>query len=286
MKGEAAGRAAGRADGGSFDRTLGTKRVAFLDLDGTIYHGDSVVPGAPEFVSALSARDVATYFLSNNSSRSKRAYVEKLGRMDIPADERRIVLSTDGCAEHLVGEGLTRVYAVGTRSFREELARYGVETGTAEVDAVVLGYDTEATYERLARAAILIGRGLPYFATHPDRTCPSPEGPLPDAGAFAAMFETATGRRPDRVFGKPDASMVEGVLERERARPADCFMVGDRLYTDFALARNVGCEFVCVLTGETTREDIERLSGRAGGSVNEPDGVPDLVVESVAQIIS
>ncbi len=257
-----------------FDRSLRTKRVAFLDLDGTLYRGDSVIPGAPEFVAELGSRGVAAYFLTNNSSRSKRDCARKLASMGIETGEDRIVLSTDGCAEHLARKGLRRVFAVGTRGFREELATRGIETERPDPQAVVLGYDTETTYERLARAALLLRRGLPYFATHPDMTCPSSEGPLPDAGAFAALFEAATGRRPDRVFGKPDPSMVERVLKREEARPEDCFAVGDRLYTDFALARNVGCEFVCVLTGEATREDVKRF-----------DHAPSLVAESVADII-
>jgi HAD superfamily hydrolase (TIGR01450 family) len=266
--------AADNAEPRPFDRSLGTKRVAFLDLDGTLYRGDSVIPGAPEFVAELGARGVAAYFLTNNSSRSRRGCLTKLSSMGIAAEENRIVLSTDGCAEHLSKEGLTRVFAVGTRSFCEELAAHGIEADLPAPQAVVLGYDTETTYERLARASLLIRRGLPYFATHPDMTCPSPEGPLPDAGSFAALIEAATGRRPDRVFGKPDASMVEHVLSYEGAR----FFFNDtattEIYTDFALARNVGCEFVCVLTGEATREDVERC-----------DHAPSLVAESVAHII-
>ena len=274
MSTEAEKNAAGNETTRPFDRSLRMTRVAFLALDGTLYRGDSGIPGAPEFVAELGARGVAAYFLTNNSSRSRRDCTRKLASLGIETEDDRIVLSTDGCAEHLAREGLRRVFAVGTRGFREELAAHGIETELPDPQAVVLGYDTETTYERLARATLLLRRGLPYFATHPDRTCPSPEGPLPDAGAFAALFEAATGRRPDRVFGKPDASMVRHVLGREGARPEDCFAVGDRLYTDFALARNVGCEFVCVLTGEATREDVERY-GHA----------PSLVAESVAHII-
>ena len=252
---------------------LSTKKVFFVDLDGTVYLGDRPILGAVEWIGAQRAAGVRCFFLSNNSSRSKKDYVSKLSRLGIPATESDIVLSTDGVIEYLHRRGLRNVFVLGTGALRRSLeeAAIGVNQGT--IECVVVGYDTELTYEKLARAALLLQKGVEFVSTHRDIVCPTPDGPIPDVGSLLALLETATGRRPSAVFGKPHPEMIAHVLRSQGVGPDDIAIIGDRLYTDFAMAEQVGCDFVLVLSGETRREDVE---GR--------DAQPALIVPSVADI--
>ncbi|MCZ6594043.1 MAG: HAD hydrolase-like protein, partial [Bacteroidetes bacterium] len=111
------------------------------------------------------------------------------------------------------------------------------------------------------------------LATHCDLVCPTSEGLVPDIGSMLALIEATTKKKPVKVFGKPNPEMVEHILIERGVNLAEIAVIGDRLYTDMALARELGCDFVCVLSGETKREDIENL-----------DDLPDLIVNSVAEI--
>src|SRR5260221_6774445 len=130
-----------------------------------------------------------------------------------------------------------------------------------EPDAVVLGFDLTLTYSRLCRAAWWINRKKLFFATNPDLVCPTDEPTtLVDCGSICAALQSATGRAPDAVFGKPDPSMIRGILRRRTLQPAQLAMVGDRLYTDMAMARRAGAMGVLVLTGETTATEAAEWS--------------------------
>ncbi len=250
-------------------------QLFLLDLDGTIYLGDRLIDGAADFLAGLRRRGVDHRFLTNNSSKSRTDYAVKLQRLGIPAEEKQILLSTDGVLAFLAERGVREVYLVGTGSMAEMFRAAGIDIRSQDPRYVVLGYDTELTYEKIAAAAVHLHRGVELLASHPDRVCPSPDGPLPDVGAMLAMFETATGVRPARVFGKPNAEMISHALGGTGCPPDRAAVVGDRLYTDMALARNAGCRFILTLSGETTREDL------AGA-----DDEPDLVVETVGDIFA
>ena len=112
------------------------------------------------------------------------------------------------------------------------------------------------------------------IATHPDKVCPTPEGPIPDVGAFLALFEEATGLKPWKIFGKPNPEMVTHVLKKHRALPEEALMIGDRLYTDMELAWRVGCDSILVLSGETQKKDLMGL-----------DKIPSLVADNIGEII-
>jgi ribonucleotide monophosphatase NagD (HAD superfamily) len=130
-----------------------------------------------------------------------------------------------------------------------------VFTAGDECQAVVLAYDTELTYEKLATSCLLLQRGeVRFLSTHPDLVCPSDKGPLPDAGSFVKLYEAATGRLPELVFGKPNTRVLSPLLERFRRD--EMVMVGDRLSTDKLLAENAGIDFILVLSGEARREDL------------------------------
>ena len=257
----------------TLDKTLVGIKAVFLDLDGTIYLGDNLIEGSLEFLSRLDDAGIKRFFLSNNSSRSVKQYVTKLHGMDIPATEDDVLLSTHDLLSWLTDKGVKQTYLVGTEGMREMLEEVGIETRSTDPQYVVLGYDTEITYEKLSTASILMHRGVPMVVSHPDMVCPTPEGGLPDTGAYMALFEATTGKSASHVAGKPNAGMILHKVEELGLRPDECAMVGDRLYTDMEMADRAGVHGVLVLSGEATREDLEVAPQN-----------PSLVVDSVAQL--
>lgn len=240
---------------------VGAKSCFVFDLDGTVYLGDDPIPGTVAFIRRnLGRKDI--YFLTNNTSKSLRDYARKLERMGVSIDLAHILSPLLPLVDHLVAEGIERVYPVGNAAFqsflRERLPGI-VFTDGPDCQAVVLAYDTELTYAKLVASALLLQRPeVRFFATHPDLVCPSPKGPLPDVGSFLKLYEAATGRVPEIVFGKPDPRVLGQVLDRH-GRDATV-MVGDRLSTDFRLAENAGIDFILVLSGEAQRADLPRLA--------------------------
>lgn len=257
----------------SLDESLDGIDAAFLDLDGTLYLGGSLVDGALEFLSRLEARGIRRYFLSNNSSRSVSQYLEKLHGLGVMASEDEVLLSTHDLLSWLSAEGVTEAYLVGTEGMRGMLEDAGIGTRSESPQYVILGYDTEVTYEKLATASIHLHNGVPLVASHPDLVCPSPEGGLPDSGAYMALFEAATGVSPAHVCGKPNAGMILHKVKELGLAAERCAMVGDRLYTDMEMAQRAGVHGILVLSGEAALEDAE----------DAPQN-PSLIVGSVADL--
>ena len=168
-------------------------KAVFLDLDGTIYLGGELIDGALDFLKRCDDQGVMRFFLSNNSSRSVDQYVKKLEKMGIPATSDDVLLSTHDCIAWLKRNNITETYCVGTQGMCEMLEAEGVSTRSADPQYVVLGYDTETNYERLESASLYLHAGVPLMASHPDMVCPSPDGGLPDVGAFLALFKATTG---------------------------------------------------------------------------------------------
>jgi len=253
---------------------LHSKQAVCFDLDGTIYLDETPVEGAVELVSQLRASGVAVYFLSNNSSRWKPTYADRLSSLGIEATPDDIILSTDGVLAYLEASGVESAYVLGTEAMREAVAEQGIEPAAEEPETVVVGFDTELTYEKAAHATLAVRDGAEFVVAHEDRVCPTEAGLIPDCGSIAAMIETASGRSAGRTFGKPNAEMLEHLLDEEGYAPEDVAVVGDRLSTDIELAERVGCASVSVLSGETTRRDIEAA-----------DQSPSLIVESVGALV-
>ena len=255
---------------GEIDRALDGIEAVFLDLDGTLYLGDQLIEGALDFLARLEESGTQRFFLSNNSSRSVDQYVEKLQGMGVPATTEDVLLSTHDLLSWLNSNGVSQTYLVGTAGMRQMLEDAGVSTNSAEPQYVVLGYDTEITYEKISTASVHLHNGVPMVASHPDTVCPSPDGGLPDTGAYMELFEATTGVRPEHVCGKPNAGMILHKIEELDLQPEQCAMVGDRLYTDMEMADRAGVHGVLVLSGEATTADL----GAAPQS-------PSLVVGSV-----
>ena len=241
---------------------LGRVRHVALDMDGTIYSGKTLFPFTLPFLGLLRELGIRHTFLTNNSSKSTRDYVSHLASFEISASEGELYTSTQSTISFLRRSysQVRRVFVLGTSSLCAELAEAGFvparEDATDEPDAVIVGFDTTLSFPRLCRAAYWIKAGKPFIATHPDRICPTDEPTvLVDCGSICAALEKATCRGPDAVLGKPDPSMISGILERHQLAPAELAMVGDRLYTDMAMAHRAGTVGVLVLTGETTAAD-------------------------------
>lgn len=260
------------------DRLRGLEHVA-LDMDGTIYSGGTLFDFTNDFLDALTGMGIGYSFLTNNSSKNTKDYVKHLARLGVAASPEQLFTSTQATVEFLREELPTarRLFVLGTASMREEMAAAGYviteDSSADEPDAVVLGFDLELVYARLCRAAWWVKQGKPYFASHPDFICPT-DAPtvLVDCGSLIAAIKAATGREPDAVLGKPDPRMLRGLLLRHELRAEQLAMVGDRLYTDMAMARRAGALGVLVLTGEATA---------AAAAKFQP--APDLVVANLVE---
>ena len=237
-----------------------SKTCFAFDLDGTVYLGNRPIPGTIAFIQRY-WQEKEIFFLTNNTSKNLDDYVQKLAGFGIDAPVERILSPLLPLAAHLEEQGIQRLYPVGNTSFQNWLkARFPgiVFTSGPDCQAVVLAYDTELTYEKLAKSCLLLQNPeVAFLSTHPDFVCPSPEGPLPDTGSFVKLYEAATGRLPQLVFGKPDPRILAPLTARF-ARD-EMVMVGDRLSTDKLLAENAGIDFILVLSGEARREELAAL---------------------------
>ena len=252
--------------------------AVFLDLDGTIYLGGELIEGALDFLARCDEKGVRRYFLSNNSSRSVKQYVKKLQAFGIPAEEDDVLLSTHDLLSWLGANNITKTWLIGTEGMKEMLEEKGIETKSKNPQYVVLGYDTEISYDKISQASIFMHAGVPLVASHPDMVCPSPDGGLPDVGAYLAMLKVTTGVEPEHISGKPNAGMILHKIEALGLDPARCAMVGDRLYTDLAMATRAGCVGVLVLSGEATMDDVNGLEQNA-------EQQPTVIVKSVDELL-
>jgi HAD superfamily hydrolase (TIGR01450 family) len=240
---------------------LANKTLYLLDMDGTLYLGEKLFPCALPFLQAVREGGADYLFLTNNSSRGSHDYVEKLNRMGIRAREEDFFTSAHAAVVHLKHHcSCHKIYVLGTASFKAQLEAAGLPiTDRMEegIDCLLLGYDTELTYRKLADASmLLLQKELIYLATNPDWVCPTAFGYVPDCGAIAQALEHATGRLP-RFLGKPDPAMALLAMESKGVKPHQTVLIGDRIYTDIACGQAAGAATILVFSGETTREDCQ-----------------------------
>jgi 4-nitrophenyl phosphatase len=232
-------------------------RCFLLDMDGTFYLGDRLIEGALEFIDTLERRNKQFYFLTNNSSKHRRQYVEKIRRLGLSIPEDKVFTSGEATALYLTNKYPgARIFLCGTPALEEELSHHNFQLVTENPDLIVLGFDTTLTYEKLWKMCDYARSGLPYIATHPDINCPLENGFMPDIGAMIAFIAKSTGREPDLVVGKPERVIIDMMVQKTGIRIEELVMVGDRLYTDIALGKNTGIATVLVLSGETGLDDL------------------------------
>ena len=240
--------------------SLKDKKFFLLDMDGTIYLDATLFDGTVDFLNKVKEKGGKYLFVTNNSSKSVSAYVKKLESLGIPSSEDDFLTSTDATIlflnEHYAGK---KFYAFGTKSFVEQLSEGGINvTTTADDDVfgIVMGNDTELSFQKLEDACILLRRDIVYIATNPDWVCPTWYGYAPDCGSVAEMLFRATKKRP-KFIGKPHPEMLLLAMEKYGYTKDESVMIGDRVYTDIASGYNAGIDTILVLSGEGTRADAE-----------------------------
>lgn len=236
---------------------------AFLvDLDGTIYLDDELLPGALDFLALLSEREHPYVFLTNNSSKSSTDYRTRLEGLNIVVSPGQILTSGDATIEYLTSHTSHRsAYVMGTQALLGDFEEAGFDLNAADPDCVVVGFDTSVDYAKLERACTLLFAGKPYYATHPDRTCITQRGLVPDIAAIIAACEAVTRRTP-KIIGKPFPEMVAVALARLGSTAATTAMVGDQLDTDMEMAHDSGLCPILMMSGETTAEKLNASERR------------------------
>jgi HAD superfamily hydrolase (TIGR01450 family) len=254
-----------------------SRRGWLFDLDGTIYRGEELIPGADTVIAALRRAGCRVAFLSNKPLFTRADYAAKLTRLGIPTTPTEVVNSSIVLARHLATlDPGAPVFVIGEPPLVGELRAHGFEVrADHHVRWVVIAFDRTFDYAKLNTALQAVRRaGARLIATNPDRTCPTEDGEIPDCAGMIAAVEAVTGRSVEAIVGKPSPIILDVALAALGVTAAECAMVGDRIETDIVMARQRGLASVLVLSGITTRDD-PRIAELA----------PDLVLPSVEDLL-
>ena len=263
-------------------QSLKDKKFFLLDMDGTIYLDNDLFDGTLDFLREVKRKGGRYLFVTNNSSKSSGAYVDKLEKIGIEACEEDFLTSTDATILYIKNKFNGRTfYSMGTASFNKQLSDAGIcitEEVSDDVFGVVISNDTELTFKKLDDVSRLLTRGVEYIATNPDWVCPTSYGYVPDCGSFADILRRATGRVPTFI-GKPKPEMLLLAMEKFGFTKEETVMVGDRVYTDIASGYNAGVDTVFVLSGEGTLKDAEDTDTRPTYILNNIRELYELIKE-------
>lgn len=248
-------------------------RNYLMDMDGVIVHEDRIIPGADRFIARLKEAGCPFLIITNNSRYTPRDLAARLRHMGLDVTDRDIWTSALATAKFLHDQrpGGT-AFVLGEAGLSTALYEIGYTQTERDPDYVVLGETRTYSFERIQHAIRLVGRGSRFIATNPDPTGPSPEGPVPATGSVAAMISKATGVEPYFV-GKPNPLMMREALREMNVHSENAIMIGDRMDTDMVAGIESGLETILVLSGVTTREEVDRYPYR-----------PHRIVNSVADI--
>lgn len=250
-------------------------KAFLLDLDGTVYLDETPIGNTIQTLQTLRGMNKKLVYLTNNSSKTEREYRQKLERIGIFGEGDRVYTSGMATISYLRENYPEKsVYLLGTESLKEEFACAGVQLTENHPDVCVLAYDVDLTFEKIRKFDAFLRRGALFLATHPDDVCPTKDVPMPDVGSFLAMFERSSGRRPDRIIGKPFTDMGDGIMSATGFSREEFTMIGDRMHTDIRFANNNHFMSVLVLSGETTRDSMR----------NFPDK-PDLILDCIDDLL-
>lgn len=247
-----------------------------LDLDGTVYLGDELLPGAAETVRALRDAGARVVFATNCPLDSAAHYAAKLTRLGIPTEARDVVTAVDALVRYLRAHHAGRSLLLIAEDVVVERLRAEGFAIAEPADVVVVSFDRTFDYAKLHAAYRAVREhGAAIVATNPDPYCPTPDGGLPDCAAMLAALEACTGARAEAIVGKPSRHMAEALLERLAVEPARTAVVGDRLATDVAMAHELGATGILVLSGATDAADV----------VNSP-AAPAYVLADISGLLS
>jgi NagD protein len=244
-----------------------------IDMDGVIYHGHQLIPGADRFINELINNEIPFLFLTNNSQRTRRDVATKLRRLGIPAEEHHVFTCAMATARYLAQQKPHgTAYVIGEGGLLTELHHHGFSIVDRDPDFVVVGEGRTLTFEMTEAALGMIRAGAKLIATNLDPNCPTPTGMRPGCGAVVALLEAASGVKAFSV-GKPSPIMMRGARKDIGLTAEETIMIGDTMETDIIGGVQLGYHTVLMLTGSTKREDLNRYAYQ-----------PDLILESIAEI--
>ncbi|PVZ70260.1 HAD-IIA family hydrolase [Pelagibaculum spongiae] len=230
-----------------------TPSLLIFDLDGTVYQGNQVIAGAPEFFSQLVSNNIRYIFATNRADRRAEVVSEQLNLLGIACQPDQVITSSMVAADMVAGQ---RVFAIGGEAVSYYLEQQGCVLASDQVDSVVVGFDPEINLEKLTIATRLIKNGAHFIGTNPDPTILLDDGLMPECGALLGAIEISTNQKP-KIVGKPEAAMIHFACKKAGVNPEQAIMIGDYLYTDIAAANAAGCKSVLLLTGISTQEQLD-----------------------------
>lgn len=248
-------------------------------MDGVLWRDDVPIGDLPAIFLRIRERGLKFIFATNNGSRTPQQYLERLAEFGVTVESWQVITSALGVAQMLKGKipAGAPVFVIGGDGVKVALQEQGFKVVPVEMaetaQAVVIGVDREVNFTKMSEAALLVRRGVPFYATNPDKTFPTPRGEIPGAGAWISVIVTATGVEPVYA-GKPFPFLMEMALERLGTKREETLVVGDRLETDIAAGQAVGCPTALVLSGVSTRAQAEAWNPR-----------PDFIVEDLDALV-
>jgi len=254
-------------------------KALILDMDGVIWKADAPIGNLPEIFNRIRQRGLKFVFATNNGTKTPQEYQEKLRGFGVTIETWQVVTSAMGIAFMLAQKypPRTKIFMIGEDGIRVALEEKGFEIlsveNASEAQAVVMGIDRGINFDKMAEATLLVNAGIPFYTTNTDKTFPTPRGEIPGSGSWLSVITSATGINPI-VAGKPFPYLMELSLERLGTKKEETLVVGDRLETDIAAGQTVGCPTALVLSGVSTREQIDAW-----------DSLPNIVAASLGELV-
>ena len=247
------------------NKILATYDGFILDLDGTVYLGNELIPGALETIEYLKANNKKVLYLTNKPLETREQYANKLTELGIPTKPDEILTSSVVMAHYLNRQSSgPLVYVIGEQPLIDELQLAGIKTIQQPeliefaVDYVVVAFDRTFDYKKLNNGFQAIKKGARFVATNGDRTCPVPGGEIPDCAAMIGALEGATGKKVEIIVGKPHRLTIEAALSLLKVEKERAIIIGDRIETDILMGKNAGIASALVLTGITKKDDFSK----------------------------
>ncbi|MBQ7638118.1 MAG: HAD-IIA family hydrolase [Clostridia bacterium] len=265
--------------------TFSDIKCFIVDMDGTFYLGEELLPGAREFTEAVKKTGRRFFFFTNNSSHNEEECLEKLRRVGYDEEGMSVIISSHVAIDYIkrFRPGKT-VYLLGNVNLTGDFIDSGITLTDDDPDIVVLGFDTTLNYEKINTAARFMAAGKEYFATHPDDNCPLKNGFMVDTGSMMAMFYRSTGRLPSMIFGKPYGYTVDYVTHKIGCRREEIAFVGDRLATDIAIGAKNGLKTALVYTGVTSPEQYAASEIKASAEFKNIGELGKLLLENYTEV--
>jgi NagD protein len=248
-----------------------------FDLDGTVYLGDALLPGAKRTIETLREQGCRMVFVSNKPVETRQSYADKLTRLGLPTAVEQIVNSTQVTVHELLLDAPgSRVFPIGEQVLIDALlaAGFRLSETPGEIDFVIASFDRTFVYRKLQIAFDAIRAGARFVATNGDAFCPVPGGGEPDAACIIAAIEACTGHAVEQIYGKPSVAMMRTAMAIVATDPSESIMVGDRLETDIKMGHRAGMATALPLTGATSKAQLA-----------ESEFQPDYVLERLDQLL-